>query len=544
VIKTLHLYLSRELMKVTALALVAFTLVMTVFAIIEPLRKEGLASNQVAALFGYTVPIMVSLTFPIAALFAATIVYGRFAQDNEMMACRASGISTLVLLGPALALGGIVTVTTLALSNFVSPKMASLAELAVKANVRGIAYRRLRTRNYVKWGRYVVHADHVDPDQDMLRGVVAADTGKSGDVRLLAASTAYAYFSTREGETFVTISLINPVGGQTGTNSPTIAQEASQPLEWGPLPNPAREDPSWYNWGKLLRARRHPTENAGIRHELKKIRRRICHNMLAQEVAEAINAGNSYDHLRDQQKQYVIRAAGAQLDSPEAVMLFSDTANEASPQRVSVTILRNGKPRQSIHADAGRVETSTSWSPTAGTSLVTIKLRGGVSVRQIEPEGEHQQRRSGWTVGQLGVPEHIVRKTEAIGLEDIIMQPGKFTSNRKIHENIESLVTSEVKRLTNRITAEMHVRIAYGLSCLLLVAMGAALGLIFRGGQIVSAFAICVIPAAMTIVMIIMGKEMIRNRDVPTIFGLAAIWGGIAALLLADICVYVHLMRR
>ena len=40
-----------------------------------------------------------------ATLFAATIVYGRFSQENELTACRASGVSTLSVLKPALFMG-------------------------------------------------------------------------------------------------------------------------------------------------------------------------------------------------------------------------------------------------------------------------------------------------------------------------------------------------------------------------------------------------------------------------------------------------------
>jgi len=108
-LKTLHGYLARDLMRVTGMALVAFTLLMTVLAIMEPLRKQGLATSEVASLFIYTLPVMLSLTLPFAALFAATIVYGRFAQDREMLACNASGISKVVLLKPAIVLGIIVT---------------------------------------------------------------------------------------------------------------------------------------------------------------------------------------------------------------------------------------------------------------------------------------------------------------------------------------------------------------------------------------------------------------------------------------------------
>jgi lipopolysaccharide export LptBFGC system permease protein LptF len=90
----------------------------------------------------------------------------------------------------------------------------------------------------------------------------------------------------------------------------------------------------------------------------------------------------------------------------------------------------------------------------------------------------------------------------------------------------------------------MNFRIAYGLSCALLVAMGAALGLISRGGQFLTAFAISVVPAAGIIVMILMGKRMISNPSSSTMGGYIAIWGGMAVLLVADVIIYCRLGKR
>ncbi|RKY24398.1 MAG: hypothetical protein DRP83_07775, partial [Planctomycetota bacterium] len=143
-------------------------MVMTVFAIIEPLRKSGLAAGQVGMLFGYTLPVMVTLTLPFAALFATTIVYGRFSQDREMLACRASGISVFAMLKPALALGLGVSIITLTLTNFVSPGMARQAQRTVMQNIRRIAYHLIQKESHVKFDKgsntIIVHATQVDED--------------------------------------------------------------------------------------------------------------------------------------------------------------------------------------------------------------------------------------------------------------------------------------------------------------------------------------------------------------------------------------------
>ncbi|KKL66872.1 hypothetical protein LCGC14_2140620, partial [marine sediment metagenome] len=142
---------------------------------IDRLRKRGLAGGQVAELILYTMPWMLSLTMPIAALFAATIVYGRFSMDNEMTACRASGVSTLNVLLPALMLGAIVTVLSLGLSNYVVPSMLEMLSRSVKDNAMAIVGHRLDSQGYFKQGTRVIHADAVSRHKEglTLYGVVA-----------------------------------------------------------------------------------------------------------------------------------------------------------------------------------------------------------------------------------------------------------------------------------------------------------------------------------------------------------------------------------
>ena len=101
-----------------------------------------------------------------------------------------------------------------------------------------------------------------------------------------------------------------------------------------------------------------------------------------------------------------------------------------------------------------------------------------------------------------------------------------------------------ILKLRGRIKAEMHGRIAYSLSCCLMVAMGAALGLIFRGGQVLTAFAVSVLPAAIVVVLVAMGQELVANPGVNPGVGFAAIWSGLGLLLVGDVYLYLRLMRR
>ena len=296
--KTLQGYLARELARVAGLALVVLTFIMTVFAIIEPLRKQGLSSGQAVALFVYTLPVMLSLTLPVAALFAATIVYGRFSQDNELLACRASGISTLSLLTPALLLGGVVTVASLGLNNFVAPRLAATGEQVLRANVRDILYHQLRTQTYVRFGpnsTYMIHADHVVPERNEIRGFIAADTENPADMTMMVASTAFLEFLQQEGDTYATAYLVNPTVIRTGERQ--VIQARSQQLESVRIPSFAEAKVSFFDWDQLLRMLRQPSLHPDIRRRLADIQRRILSDLFARDVVERIAGAGVYGRL-------------------------------------------------------------------------------------------------------------------------------------------------------------------------------------------------------------------------------------------------------
>ena len=534
-IRTLHWYISRDLAKVTCLALVSLTLLMTVFGIMEPMRKWGLGSDQVLALFGYLVPVMLSLTLPVAALFAGTIVYGRFSQDNELMACRASGVSTVSLLKPALLLGALVTCVALVLNNFVAPTMMERAERAVKDNVAGIVFPQLRTSNYVKQGTWLVHADEVDSDAQTLRGVVVLDAEKPEDMLLVMAARARIEFVWYEGRPYAIIDCYEPFATRTG--NPSALEKEYVPTQF-PLPSPAREKAAWYSWGKLVATLRNPAENQEIDRELTKIKRRISRDMFAQNLAEVIRSGKPYDKIRRKDQVFVIRSTDVDVDGL-VVKLGGEGALPGGDKAVGVEIMRGDEVEQTITAESG--EATARWSDRLNRSFVTIVLHNAL-VRGSGPDERHT--RLEWLRGELEFPANLQTRTDTISMQEICSNPTRLTANPSILHAIKRLWDGEIRKLLGKVKAEMHVRIAYGASCFLLVAMGSALGLIFKGGHFVSAFAIALVPGAVVIVMMIMGKEIVRNPDVSELLGLACIWGGIVALAVANALVYLQLTRR
>jgi len=147
---TLQRYVFRETFKVFVLATVALTLVLSLGSILRPVQEYGAGPRQVVHLIGYSLPITLTFVLPMAALFATSLVYGRFASDNELDACRASGISLQTLVYPGLALAIMVAIANLILSFHVVPAFVHLAEKSLKADAKQILFRNIQRRGYYK----------------------------------------------------------------------------------------------------------------------------------------------------------------------------------------------------------------------------------------------------------------------------------------------------------------------------------------------------------------------------------------------------------
>ena len=578
-LKTLHSYIARELARVMLMALIAFTLVMTVLAIVKPLHQQGLSPSQVGQLFVYLVPVELSMTLPIAAMFAATIVYGRFSQDNELLACRASGISTFALLTPALALAGLVTVATLALSNFIAPEMTERATRKAKDNIRGIVYSQLRTRNHVQGpsskGQILVHADHAYPDGDdlILHGVVATYMPRGGaarKMRAITAAEARARFLTEGGEHYVAVDLKKV---SSGLDLFSGFHEQRQPIPPIRIPNPARERTTWYDWDRLLSTIDRPEQNAEIAAELSHIRRAIVHDMVVRDIVTTVREGDSDGPrgyvLSSGGRLYVVRAPRALSDDRHGedrqIVLNSlgratvaaaywehdpvATACRALPLPLAGPVAGSAMAARLLPAALPVVVTARQgvidieYDQRFEASTLSLRLRGRPELRRLS-RGAGAEPVPGWQAPRMDISDRVAGDLERLDLGTVLRNAEDFTYNPGILDQISQFKDETMPKILGKVIAEMHTRIAYGVGCFLLVAIGGALGLVFRGGQVISAFAISIIPALVIIVLILVGKEMARNPSTPLAVGLGMIWFGVLIVLVADAVVYAHLIRR
>jgi lipopolysaccharide export LptBFGC system permease protein LptF len=106
---------------------------------------------------------------------------------------------------------------------------------------------------------------------------------------------------------------------------------------------------------------------------------------------------------------------------------------------------------------------------------------------------------------------------------------------------------------TNSVISEMWARVSFAVSCFILVMVGCALGMMFKSGNFLSAFAISVVPALASIALIVTGQHTCENIPWnidpatwtnPLKFGLMLIWSGNAAVFALGVVLLARLQRQ
>jgi lipopolysaccharide export LptBFGC system permease protein LptF len=138
-----------------------------------------------------------------------------------------------------------------------------------------------------------------------------------------------------------------------------------------------------------------------------------------------------------------------------------------------------------------------------------------------------------------------------------IQQQGLAYYNRMNPDSVEKQLVGRARLvLLNQLLSESHSRVSFAISCLVLVMVGCALGLMFRSGNFLSAFAVSFIPALMTITLIVAGQrvsgsvpeqlktEIAKYANTPLSMGMGLIWAGNCVNFLLAVVLLGRLQRK
>ncbi len=542
---TLQKYIFREMGKSFLLTSVGLMAVLGLGGgVMNMLKLDGISAMQLLKIMALVFPVAGTLTLPIAALFAATVTYGRLSADNELVACRSSGINIHELFLPTMVISLASAVVSFIFFNFMIPSMVRNIEEYIASDLPQIIKQELASpdRLSVDRDRFTIFSETatIEPpasegEKTKLRldGVAFVLMKDDSWTRVGTAGTVEIGFNAPDGAPAITsdmydLSLYDIKDGRYVDSG----HESLGPFQ---LPKTMQVKVKWLTLGELFIYQRDPASYPAVAEKIKKLQSNISLVLLYRDVRSQFldPATPGQIMLSDGNMRYDIRSPELQLDKQSGHPLFGGG--------VEIDEYIDGKKQRTIKADdvAMFVDRSERDDDRAG---VYLQANGNVEIHDpLAPGGVVRDDRR--NLPAIRVPEHVIERAK------------DYTDAKLLNTDLESLGLSEdidedrqnllerADKLSRDIVGVMHSRMAFSLSVFSLVILGAALGIVFKGSQVLVAFGISFVPSLFVIIMIMMGKQLIEKSVTPT-NGLILIWSGIVAVTIVDVYVMMRVVRR
>jgi lipopolysaccharide export LptBFGC system permease protein LptF len=545
---TIHRYVFRELLRVFLLALVALTLILSLGGILQPVQEYGAGPRQVVFLMFYFLPITLTFVLPMAALFAGSLVYGRLTSDNELDACRASGISVLTLVYPGLFLALIVAIANLFLSFYVMPTFVHLAEKSLKADAKQMLFRNIQTKGFYELGYddylILIYADDVDPTEDILSGVVIIEIeSKNNEIKnLYTTESAKVQFTTHQNVNEVKIMAYNP--RQMGVKHQAQAEFISSSWEFGSI---LGDDITFKKLDEMRKIRANLLLFEPIAKQVRDTSEQLVLELLAYDMNHKISGGPGAHDLRagdsnDTDSFYELTGEPNSVKFTSTQCLAQDKKIDLSGDVVvaeydtnSQQILRTFKCKQASLSLEGDV--------------LEPKLEMDIQKAMIQETGELKMRH---VIHNLTAPDRIKTiigqykkdngSLNALSLASELPTIPGFQPSPKLIK-LQKGLKLEIQKTLLEIKSEIQSRFVFGIGCVAMILIGIGLGIMIRGGHLLSAFGASCLPAAVLIVCIMSGKQLTENLGAQTLSGVGIMWGGLGFLFLLAAGIYYQLLK-
>jgi len=544
---TLHRYIFREVFRVFVLTVIALTLIMSLGSILRPVQEYGVGPQQVLGLIGYFLPITLTFVLPIAALFAAALVYGRFAADNELDACRASGISLTTLFYPGLVLAIMVAIANLLLSFHVMPAFVHRAEKSLKADAKQILFRNIQRRSYYELPgaqQYRIYADQADLENNILSGVVVTELKANTMKRIITAAKATVKFNLHDIFNEVQITAYDTYQMTDEGREGFSAQRLSLTMEFGSL---LGDNIKFKKIDEMKKIQADPMRF----YPVAKLAREAYVQLTAELLAEDINAKISVVPYRTNNYSAgpVDTSRFYKLYSDQRIVMFTAGRCVVADSRklrlfdevivVESDIVTNRPLRTLRGPEAVLHITGDELAPTLTMEILNATWQTGSNTAGLT--GRH-------VIRGLILPAAVADKFKSPNaLKAISAAAVSSTLNTGPSADLKALqkrLQTQIRKTFDQIKAEIHSRLVFGIGCVPMILIGIASGIILKGGHLLSAFGASSVPAGLLIVCIMTGKNVTKNPGSQTVSGTMIMWAALVILCVLAAVMYRRLLKN
>jgi len=543
--RTLHSYAGKELLKTFLMTAVALTaLVVMGGGVANLFRGEGAGAREMLAIFLFLTPVAITLILPVASLFSAAITYGRMAADNEVLACSAAGINIHRLLLSAVALGVFVTGFTYWSWNFMIPDLTRRIEEAGRRDLPMVVMGQFQKAKPLTFSKYRIMANRCDqvPREQLppevgphrtflqLTGVSFIEVEDQEPIRWGTADRTLIEFDNSDSHPKVTVDLQDIRSFDASRRQYyELRHQILGPFE---IPHGMRYRTKFENLWTLLEFRRRPELIPEIDDRLHNMKREMMGLFLADDIEAVFSAGEPYI-LRSDLVRYEITTERYQIDE-----------HNGRPTLANVTVIeQKGDRVRRLRAARARIDLRSSWD--RANPFIEIRLSDDVVIHSLPRQpGDHEVRKSDETLQTVPYlsQDRLRARIESFDVTCLLseatsppLRPHQAREHRKLLEAKESQHA--------KVLGEIHFRASYSVSAVAVILFGAVLGIIVRGGQVLTAFGISCVPMVFVVVAEIVGRNLV-DRPGYALISIGIMWGATAFMYLAAAFVALRVLKR
>jgi len=553
---TLYRYILVALVKLLLLTTAVLIVALAVGFAIEPISEGTLGAAGLAKLILFVMPGMLTYALPIAATFAATLVFFRLAVDNEITAAAVSGVSYSTLLMPVALLGLAVTVAMFFLSNYVIPSFWLRAEQVLQRDVATMIVQRINRHDVVRFGEYVLYADRADapapiqgaeaegdadpmtlrPEQRIVLEHVAVGKLAGGTMRMEADFTAELAAADlyRLGEQlFISVKLTDATVQDPRSGTIIAARSVTFPQQR--VPSFFETEPKFLSLPRLHEMAAQPGLNPDIRELTRELREALDQQDVVGFLWDRLRDGKWIDLVGPQGERYQLTAPPARVAAGEGSLTL--IAAEGEPVRVRVG--SGIGPTQRL--EAARATVRVEPSEVGDRPNVNLRLH---DVTVIDPRLPTPNQAPTLYLNLLRVDRPTGPDRRHLGALELLRIAEQ--SPAPPIDRAAGRLAGAISGLRENITTTIHERGSMAVMSLMVMLLGAVMSMKLRHETPLVIFFWCFLPAIAAVLMVNGGENIIEAEvfGAGLWFDATMIWSGNIFLALLIWLVYVKLARH
>jgi lipopolysaccharide export LptBFGC system permease protein LptF len=530
---TLWRYATIELWRLMLLTCAVLVVVIVFAAAVRYTAAGKLGPLETLRFMGLAMIPMLQYALPFAAGFGATLAYHRMAQDNELKAAAASGISHTALLGPALLSGLFLTLILTLLTSDIIPRYLRDMQKMVTEDMTKMVVGSIRSGQALDLDGKMIYADSVrelGPNENfrevlLLTGVMAIETDEQGLVqREVTAKSARVGFphnsviGDEQGETrtLMTIKLDDAIARERGKAE---VRASTEPYTIA-LPGGMDDDPKFLTSRELAALPANPDRLNIIDSRRQQLAYHMAERQCIATIDAALKASGSVRMQDATGRRYLIRAGGMEWsDENERWELRPAKAGGTIDVEQTSAIAGESRRFSAKTGGMGSNLSSDAWdrSLTISLQLESALVEGGGT----QPE---------WVFHSLLPTNNPLDQLIKLSSSELLakVQTDPLLSKDAFVARPAQDLEKRIRKLNREILSKRHERIAFSISCFIMVVAGALTAMRLATSIPLAVYLWSFFPALLAVITISAGQQTTHQAGAG---GLILLWGGVAILV-------------